>query len=326
MTAIIVPPEREGGGDGFPQETLAGAEADSGRSNDAETTRLRQELDQARQTIRILQEELDQTSRGLVVLTLELDRKREEIQNSTEQLWQAGKLATVGEMAASVAHELNNPLTAIMLWTEKLLMDMPTDHPKRAGLVVIDQETARMARLVRNLLLSCRRGPPVRAPVDPAEEADGTIELVQHVLQKQGVTVVREFDPRSPRVQADRQQLRQIFLNLVTNAVDAMPRGGTLTIRVGPVQDAEALPGSVQIEVADTGQGIPADLLPRVMEPFFTTRPEGRGTGLGLSICRRIVAEHGGTIRVRSTVDVGTSVLVILPPEGRPTAARKPPN
>jgi len=279
---------------------------------------LRRELDEARRTLRALREELDSTSRGLVAMTLELDRKREQIQYSTEQLWQAGKLAAVGEMAASVAHELNNPLTAIMLWTEKLLFDLPKDDPKRAGLEIIDQETARMARLVRDLLQSCRRGPPLRADVSLADEVNGTLDLVQHVLQKAGVAVVREFDPRAPTIQADRQQLRQVFLNLISNAIAAMPGGGTLTLRVGPVEDAEAAPGSARVEVADTGHGIPPDLLPRAMEPFVTTRPEGQGTGLGLSICRRIVAEHGGTIRIRSTVDVGTSVRVILSPDGLP--------
>ncbi len=279
---------------------------------------LRRELVEARQTIRALREELDSTSRGLVAMTLELDRKRDQIQYGTEQLWQAGKLAAVGEMAACVAHELNNPLTAIMLWTEKLLFDLPKDDPKRAGIEIIDQETARMARLVRDLLQSCRRGPPLRADVTLADEVNGTLELVQHVLKKAGVAVVREFDPGAPTIQADRQQLRQVFLNLISNAIDAMPGGGTLTLRVGPVEDAETPRGSAWVEVADTGHGIPPDLLPRAMEPFFTTRPEGRGTGLGLSICRRIVAEHGGTIRIRSTVDVGTSVRVILSRGGLP--------
>lgn len=278
---------------------------------------LSSKLAEARETIRALQQELEDTNRGLLALTLELESKREEVQATTQQLWQAGKLAIVGELAASVAHELNNPLTAITLWTERLMLDLPEDDRRRAGLAVIDQETARMARLVRNLLQFCRRGGEHRSTVSLADEVEGTLDLVQHLLGRQRVTVIREVDGATPPIQADRQQLRQVFLNVVTNAVDAMPQGGTLTIRVRPVPLPDgARPTSVEVVFEDTGTGIPAEVLHRVMEPFFTTKPEGKGTGLGLSICRRIVQDHGGRIELDSEAGRGTRVRVRLPLAG----------
>ncbi|MBI3325340.1 MAG: hypothetical protein HYZ81_01360, partial [Nitrospinae bacterium] len=126
------------------------------------------------------------------------------------------------------------------------------------------------------------------------------------------VTVVREFAPDVPMIHADRQQVRQVFLNLLTNASDAMPQGGTLTLRAA-VGTLDAGTPAVVIEFADTGVGIaPADL-PKVMEPFFTTKPEGRGTGLGLPICRRIVQEHQGTLDIASELGSGTRVRITLP-------------
>lgn len=281
---------------------------------------LQRQLDEAQRTVKTLQDELDATSRGLIAMAVELERKKEEVQATTAQLWQAGKLASVGELAASVAHELNNPLTAITLWTEKLMMELPPGDPRKAGLEVIDQEALRMARLVRNLLQFCRRGTTQRSTLKLAEELDGTLDLVEQLLVKGGVRVVRDYSPESPLVQGDRQHLRQVFLNLLTNASDAMPKGGVLTIRVQPFRDADPARESAMVEFVDTGVGIPPDLLKRVLEPFFTTKSEGKGTGLGLSICRRIVAEHGGRIEIQSVVGEGTSVRVILPRSGVPVA------
>jgi signal transduction histidine kinase len=243
-----------------------------------------------------------------VALTMELERRREEVQATTEQLWQAGKLASVGELAASVAHELNNPLTAITLWTEKMLAEIPARDPCRPGIEVIDQEAARMARLVRNLLQFCRRGGEHRSTVSLADEVEGTLDLVQHLLGRQRVTVVREVDGATPPIQADRQQLRQVFLNVVTNAVDAMPQGGTL--RIAASAD-DGRPEAVALAVSDTGGGIPETVLPSVCDPFFTTRPEG--TGLGLAIAKRYVEQNGGRLDVTSRLGEGTTVTLHLP-------------
>jgi len=263
--------------------------------------------------------------------------KGEELKVMSQQLWQAAKLATMGELAASIAHELNNPLTTVSLRVELLLAQVSDDDPKRRALEVIEGEVGRMGSLVANLLQSSRRSGQQISTVDVREEIDNTLELVRYHLIKGRIAIVREFAPDVPMVQADRGQLRQLFLNLFTNAGDAMPEGGTLTIRVGgaerfvnrrigesekgglvshspllPLSDPH-LPTHVVIEITDTGIGIAPEDLPKVMEPFFTTKPEGKGTGLGLPICRRIAQEHHGTLEIESEVGKGTVVRVRLP-------------
>jgi len=135
-------------------------------------------------------------------------------------------------------------------------------------------------------------------------------------LRKRMITIVQDLAPDTPAIYADRQKLRQVFLNVLTNAGDAMPRGGTLTLRTSPTTLDDGEPG-IRIAFTDTGFGIPDELLPRIMEPFFTTKEEGKGTGLGLAICRRIVQEHRGTISIQSTPDHGTTVCIDLPVKNR---------
>jgi len=235
-----------------------------------------------------------------------------ELRATTQQLWQAARLAGVGELAASIAHELNNPLGTVSLRVEGVLAKTPPDDPRRRALEVIDQEVERMAGLVANLLQFSRAGREQVSTVDVCEEVTKTIELVAHHLRKRQIRVESEFATGVPVIHADRQQLRQVFLNLFTNAADAMPRGGRLVPRVRTGELQGAVPAIV-IEIADTGGGIPADLLSRVFEPFFTTKEEGKGTGLGLAICKRIVDQHHGRLEIESTVGTGTTVRVTLP-------------
>jgi PAS domain S-box-containing protein len=241
-----------------------------------------------------------------------LQAKDEELRVMSAQLWQAAKLATMGELAASVAHELNNPLATVTLRIESLLAQAAADTPQRRALTVVEQEVERMSRLVADLLQFSRRGQPQISVLDVREEIDNTLALIHYHLRNYRITVVRQFAPDVPLLPADRQQLQQVFLNLLTNASDAMPQGGTLTLGVtSGVLEPER--PAVVIEVADTGVGIaPEDML-RVQEPFFTTKAEGKGTGLGLAICRRVVQEHQGTLTLTSTVGVGTTVRLVLP-------------
>ena len=241
-----------------------------------------------------------------------LRERTDELRATTQQLWQAAKLAGVGELAASIAHELNNPLGTVSLRVEGLLAKTPEGDPRRRPLEVIEQEVERMAGLVGNLLQFSRAGRDQVSTVDVAEEVVKTVELVTHHLRKRQVRVEPEFAPGVPHIHADRQQLRQVFLNLFTNAADAMPAGGRLVPRVRPGRLAPDRP-AVVVEVADTGTGIPPELLARVCEPFFTTKDEGKGTGLGLAICRRIVQQHHGTLEVESRPGEGTTVRVTLP-------------
>ena len=277
--------------------------------------------------------------------------KNEELNAVTQQLWQAAKLATMGELASSIAHELNNPLATVSLRIESLTAQTSPDDPRRRELEIIGQEVERMGNLVTNLLQFSRRSQKQISTVDIREETEKTLELIHYHFRKNNIQVIREFAPEVPGILADRQQLRQLFLNLFTNASDAMPKGGTLTIRIyaqgsgdrdhgsgNRVQESgvaqtpeprslsgpEADPRSpipdpkgeafVIIEIADTGTGIPPEILPKVMEPFYTTKPEGKGTGLGLAICRRIAQEHRGTIDITSEgiPGKGTKVRITL--------------
>jgi signal transduction histidine kinase len=169
-----------------------------------------------------------------------------------------------------------------------------------------------MGELVASLLQFSRRGDGQASTVDIREELAKAVELIHHHLRKRLITLVQEFAPDTPTIYADRQKLRQVFLNLLTNAADAMPEGGTLTLRTSPATLHNDQP-AVRIEFADTGVGIPAENLERIMEPFFTTKEEGKGTGLGLAICRRVVQEHHGAIQIGSDMGKGTTVRLVLP-------------
>ena len=206
-----------------------------------------------------------------------------------------------------------------------------------------------MGNLVTNLLQFSRRSQQQISTVNVCDEIEKTLELIHYHLRKNNIAVAREFKPEGPIIHADRQQLRQLFLNLFTNASDAMPDGGTLTILVytqgsdvmdqgsgdrghgTEVRDQKTVsrnnpePRSkipdhkgeafVIIEIADTGVGIPPEILPKVLEPFYTTKPEGKGTGLGLAICMRIAQAHNGTLNITSEGGLGngTRVCITLP-------------
>jgi signal transduction histidine kinase len=216
----------------------------------------------------------------------------------------------MGELAASVAHELNNPLAILSLRIESVLASLPETSPAQAELQVMEQEVERMASLVSNLLQFSRSGQRQISSLDVREEVERTLELIQNHLLHRHISVQRDFAAHLPLIHADRQQLRQLFLNLFSNASDAMPSGGDLTIRIAPASEQPL----VEITIADTGIGIAADSLKKVTDPFFTTKPEGKGTGLGLAICRRIVEEHKGKMRITSPgLGQGTTISIAFP-------------
>jgi signal transduction histidine kinase len=267
------------------------------------------------------EEALRASNRSLERALADLRVKSEELQAMAQQLWQAAKLATLGELAASIAHELNNPLATVNLRVEEVLARTPADDPRRRALEIVEQEVDRMAGLVANLLQFSRRGRDEISTVDVTEELRKALELVEHHFRHRGIEVVREVHPEVPPIFADRQKLRQVFLNLLTNSADAMPQGGKLGLRATLCFLAGGNK-AVRIEFSDTGVGIAPEHLPRVTEPFFTTKEEGKGTGLGLAICRRVVEEHQGTLHISSEVGKGTTVSVLLPVASGTNSAR----
>ena len=257
------------------------------------------------------QKTLKQTNQRLERALTELQAKRDELTGMTAQLWQASKLATMGELAASVAHELNNPLATISLRLDSLATQLARDGQESRDMEIVVNEVERMGKLVGGLLQFGHRSHQQISTIDICEEIEKTLELTEYYFRSHKIEVVRQFDAALPTVPADREQLRQVFLNLMTNASDAMPQGGKLIVRV----QAQADDGtkSVRVELADSGSGIaPADR-EKLWEPFFTTKPEGKGTGLGLAICRRVVEAHRGSIAIDSRLGEGTTVRIILP-------------
>jgi PAS domain S-box-containing protein len=269
-------------------------------------------------------EQLRQTAGERERALTDLQTRTDELRATTQQLWQAARLAGVGELAASIAHELNNPLGTVSLRVEGILAKTPPDDPRRKPLEVVEQEVERMASLVSNLLQFSRAGRDQVSTVDVCDEVNKALDLISHHLRKRQIRVEPDFAPGVGPIHADRQQLRQVLLNLFTNASDAMPGGGQLTPRIRSGELPGGVP-AVVVEVADSGEGIPADLLARVFDPFFTTKEEGKGTGLGLAICKRIVEQHNGKLEIESKVGTGTRVRVTLPlrPETNVTSLRK---
>jgi two-component system, NtrC family, sensor kinase len=266
-------------------------------------------------TTRVIQCNIrDITERKLAEKALEkrMQTKTSDLAAMTQHLWQASKLATMGELAASIAHELNNPLTTISLRIESLAGDLSNDEEKSHTLKIIADEVERMGKLVGRLLQFSRYNDREISTLDIREEIENSLELVEYHLRAHKIEVVREFDATLPTIQADRQQLRQIFLNLLTNASDAMAQGGTLVMRVRSVDPESGVRG-VRIELTDSGSGITPVDLKRIWEPFFTTKPDGKGTGLGLAITRRAIEAHHGTISIESQLGKGTTVTIFLP-------------
>ena len=255
---------------------------------------------------------MKETNQRLAQTVTELKGKREELASMTQQLWQASKLATMGELAASIAHELNNPLATVALRVESLMDELPENDPNRHGLEIISKEVERMATLVSNLLQFSRRGHAEISTLDLREELTNSLEFIEHYLRSHNIDVVQDFATDLSIVHADRQQLRQVFLNLITNASDAMPHGGKLTLRAfsGVLGSGNA---AVVVEFIDNGTGVQKGDLPKLWDPFFTTKAEGKGTGLGLAICRRTVEQHRGTIEIETGPGKGTTVRITLP-------------
>ncbi len=239
----------------------------------------------------------------------DVQEQMDKLKRTQTQLIQAAKLAAVGELAAGVAHELNNPLTSILGFTELLLRDSPADDRTRLDLETISNQARRARDIVRNLLDFARQTKPQRLPANVAGLLHQTLELIRRHLEGSGVVIEEEYAPGIGILDLDSGKMKQVFLNLITNAAQAMPRGGKLKLCVARRGD------EVAISVSDTGQGMPPDIRDRIFEPFFTTKPAGQGTGLGLSISLGIVQEHGGRIGVDSQVGQGSTFTVWLPAE-----------
>ena len=225
-----------------------------------------------------------------------------------EQLQISEKMASIGLLAAGVAHEVNTPLTGISSFTQMLLQNAEPDDPRTKVLEKIERQTFRAAKIVNGLLNLARPAQVDSGPIDLHAVVNDVLALLEHQLRTGSIQVRKELAAPGLLVQGIEYKLQQVFLNLFLNARDAMPRGGWLTIASSMREDGAAL-----VEVSDTGSGIPPDHLSRIYDPFFTTKDIGKGTGLGLSITYGIVQEHGGTMTCESAVGKGTRFQLTLP-------------
>jgi two-component system NtrC family sensor kinase len=233
------------------------------------------------------------------------------------QLLQSAKLAAVGELAASVAHEINNPLYAARNSLYLVGQELPDDAPQRVFLDIAQSELGRIARIITRMRDFYRPARDELETTDVNDLLDETIELVRTHLRHGQVMVVRALDPLVSPITAHADQVRQVFLNVMLNACDAMPGGGVLTVTTSPA-GGRAPAGGVLIAIADDGTGIAPEHLPHLFEPFYTTKPQG--TGLGLAISAHIITQHGGGITVESELGIGTTFRIVLPaspPGGR---------
>ena len=217
---------------------------------------------------------------------------------------QAARLAAVGQLAASIAHEINNPLYAARNSLYLLEDDLPAELRDSEYLAIARDQLARIAGIIERMRDFYRPSRGDLAPADLNELLEGTLALAGLNMRHAAIKVIFTPDPDLPPVLCNADQLRQVFLNLMLNAIDAMPQGGTLTIRT------IAGPTLAVVEVQDTGIGIPQDIRPRLFEPFFTNKPQG--TGLGLSISAHIVTQHGGQIEVESVEGQGSTFRIVL--------------
>src|SRR6266567_1466526 len=224
-----------------------------------------------------------------------------------EQMSQTEKLTSLGLLAAGVAHEVNTPLAVISNYIQMLAKQMPEGDPRQSIIEKIVKQTFRASEIVNNLLNFSRTGAGEAADIDVNRVVEETLSLVAHPLKTSRIQVMKQLGEPLPPVRGSANKLQQVFLNLFLNARDAMPSGGMLEVRTA------AHNGSVEIEVADTGAGIPREHIHRIFDPFFTTKASGRGTGLGLSVSYGIIKEHSGKIDVRSTPGKGTSFRVEFP-------------
>jgi PAS domain S-box-containing protein len=272
-----------------------------------------------RVTLRLSASELRDESGGSAGLVV-LIRDVTELNRLEIQLRRADKLAALGTLAAGVAHEVKNPLHALSLNLHLLAKELAAPQPSRGEVVgyleILRSEIDRIHRIVENFLRFSRPSIPEIKPLDLNALVERALSLVAFEAADHGVAIQTAFDPRLESVPGDEGQLAQVVLNLIINALQAMPSGGVLGVATRHDRDG------AELTVTDSGEGIPRELLPQVFDPYFTTRPSG--IGLGLPIAHRIIEGHHGTIDVESQAGKGTRMVVRLPLAGGPAGVGGP--
>jgi two-component system NtrC family sensor kinase len=252
----------------------------------------------------------------------------EDVKAAQEHLLRTEKLASLGKLAATIAHEINNPMAAVLTYIKLMLKLITRERfgPERLGeitryLTTMEAETSRCGEIVKNLLAFARQSETDMKPNSVREILERTMAIISHDLELRGVQVTKELDEELPTIQCDFKQIQQAFLNVIVNAAEAMPQGGPLVLEARRAPED----GFVEVSITDAGCGIPPEDVKLIFEPFFTTKEEGKGVGLGLPVVYGIITRHGGTIEVESPPvgeEHGTRFRLRLPVAAEATEAR----
>jgi signal transduction histidine kinase len=234
-----------------------------------------------------------------------------ELEAAQSQLVHTEKIASLGRMAAGVAHEINNPLAGILIYAELLQRDLGEQAAYRENLDVIINQTMRCQQIVNRLLDFSRQTLGQKKLFDVNDVIRRCVELISHQAFFHNIKVVEHLDPGLPQIIGDPGQIQQVFTNLLLNAADAMAGTGIITITTQTAPNDKG----VVLRFKDTGSGIPPEVIDKIFEPFFTTKPPGKGTGLGLSIVYGVIQRHGGAIEAESRPGKGTTFIITLPLE-----------
>jgi len=235
------------------------------------------------------------------------------------ELIRTEKLASLGQLAASVAHEVNNPIAGILVYVSLLLKKYNDQkiqsEATETQLLKMKKELERTARIIKNLLDFSRQSEPNIRPIEVNATIETTLQLVEHQISLESIQLEKKLDPELPLISADFDKIQQVFINIILNATQAMSEGGTLTITtaaVGGIRINGLVKDTVRIDITDTGIGIPKENINKLFTPFFTTKVKGKGVGLGLPVVHGIIKQHGGRIDVVSEPNKGTTFTLYL--------------
>jgi signal transduction histidine kinase len=268
-------------------------------------TRLNEMLDQLERFNRSLQERVEEATRDLSLRNAQLAASQNQLFSARESLGRAERVAALGQAAANVAHQAGTPLNLVSGYVQMIRDDPRTDERIRSRLQTVDVQIQNVTRVLRTMLDYARQ-PSAFEIVALSDIIERVGKIAQPRLSLSKIRLQMAIDEGLPPIRADVTQLEMALLNLVTNALDAMPLGGTLSIT------ATARPGAIRVEVADTGPGIPAEIREHLFGPWVTTKPPGQGTGLGLAIVRDVIRAHGGSVSA-SNQSTGAVFVIDLP-------------
>jgi len=280
--------------------------------NTSEVEMLSQEFNRMAGSLEKFHSEIYEKAEENAGLYGEAKKMHQALEETQKQLIYSEKLSTIGQMAAGIAHEMNNPLTTILGYTQIILTEMEKDNPNYEDLKKVEQETKRILKITQNLLTYSRPRELKFVPVEIPKIIDYALELVHHEKKYKNVEVVKNYNDCLPLVKGDEGELVQVFVNLFTNALHAFNEKDKLYKLILTAMHNEEQK-TVEIEVSDTGEGIAPENLPHIFEPFFTTKRKNKGSGLGLFVIYAIIARHQGKVEVKSELNQGTTFLITLP-------------